>query len=117
VSDDLAYPLRYNPATGDLVTVTTDSAVEIGQCVQKIADTPRGTEKARPQFGRPELAFVQGSDGMQTAADLLYAAIDDQEKRAQGAYRIESEGPVGHAGKLTVDVRGMADSTPSEDAL
>lgn len=112
---DLAYPLTFDPATGDFRAVRIGSAAEIAGCVQHIADTPRGSQVARPAFGRPDLTGGQGPSAQVAAAAALEAAIDEQEPRAAGQYDIVI-GRTGIEGFLTVDVRSIADDTASEDA-
>lgn len=112
---DHSYPLAFDASTGDFRAVQIGSAVEVGQCAQRICDTPQGAEYARPDFGVPELAFAQGAPGMQAAADGLLQVVESQEPRAAGQFEVSWEGPAGGVGKLTVDVRSVADYTTDEE--
>lgn len=113
---DWRYPLHFDPATGDYALVRIGSGAEKGGCAAHIADTPLGTERARPDFGRPELAFGQGEQGQREAAAILQAAVDRQEPRVAGLYDIVLEPAEDGVGAMTIDVRAVPDDTTDEVA-
>lgn len=113
---DTAYPVAFDPQTGDERMVVIGSGIEKGQCAAHIADMPLGGEHARPSFGRPELAFGTGVQGQQAAAQLLYSAVDSQEPRVAGQYKVVIEPTDGRVGRMTADVRGVADDITDEVA-
>lgn len=104
-----AWPLRFTQS-GQFATVEQGSAAEKVQRLDLIRETPAGSARATPEFGRPELAFAQGARGLEERRLALVAALEEQSSGVTG-WSVTRTGD-----ELAVDVRGVADDTPMQGA-
>jgi phage baseplate assembly protein W len=87
-----SFPFRFvtNPATGNLEAAVTEqeSADEVADCVQRIAQTRRGWRDELPEFGLSDPTFEQAP----VDADLLTEELREWEPRTDltGVARIDS---------------------------
>jgi phage baseplate assembly protein W len=55
----LAYPLRIDPASGTFAVVEQDSVDDVAGCVEVVLRTRVGDRDELPEFGIPDLTFLE----------------------------------------------------------
>lgn len=71
----LALPLRVNPASGSMVTLTQDSEAEVAQSLALLLSTRPGERRSVPDYGIPDPVF-----GGVRPQDVVAAAQEWEER-------------------------------------